>query len=738
MQPSRKLLALLVLAVGVLGACFGVLGQEARPPWPPAPVVPPDHYEESAPLALANVNAPVPLPLPPQGRGEVSAPAPKQVTPMAQSPAPPPLAQQKKGEMRIEPKRPQIEDSPAPFPSPPLPPPMKDEPPLPSLPLPDLPSIPNPALPMVKETDAGALPPPMATPNVPLPLPETQAPLPDLPVLPPTPPVPEVSKPLPLPPKVAPPEVKPPPPALIEPPVAPVGKGIAGGTPSAEQSALTNKPPAFRIVVPIQRAAPTPLPDLFSPEKPLAHSNPVALGPGFQGAVTPQVTLEKRGPAQYRSGEPLRYVLVVRNVGATPAMQVRVEDELPPGARLLAADPKPAAQNERVLWILPELAPGAEKQLRVELMLQGGGEFQATSTVTVFASLGSRAHVAQESLSVSVTGPETALAGFPAVFEILVANNSKRPLSGLALQAKLPPGLSHPQGNHIEADIGELAAGQSKAFKMPTTALQPGRQTVEVRVSAAGGLEATGQGTVQVNMGAGPSVQIKQPEQVRVFLHKESELCIAVSNRSPKPMRNITVSDVLPEGVEFVSASDRGIYRQESRTAHWLIDQLAPGQTKVLVAKVQGKALGKFHNEVSARTEAREESKSSGVVQVNGLTDLALQVTERNGPIEVGQSAVYEIKVSNQGSVPATGVVVEASLPEGIVPSKVQGPSSHRIDGRHVTFAALPRLAAHGSALFYVTALAQSPGHGRFRAQVSSDQAPTPNFREALTFVYRD
>ncbi|MCI0742858.1 MAG: hypothetical protein L0Y72_27835 [Gemmataceae bacterium] len=735
MQPSRKLLALLVLAVGVLGACFGVMGQDARPPWPPAPVMPPDHYEDSVPYVVrAHANAPgqVPPPIPPQVSGELGAPAPKQVKPVASSKAQPPIAQQKKEDVQIEPKRPQIEDVPPPFPPPPLPPPMEGEPQLPPLPQPDLPSIPNPPLPMVQ--DNAPLPPPSA----PLPLPEKQVPLPELPVLPPTPPVSEGSNPLPQPPKVAPPEVKPLPPALIEPPAAPVGKGALSAKPSAEQPAIVQKPPAFRIVVPVQRAAPTPLPELFAPEKPLAHSNPVVLGPGFQGAVTPQVTLEKRGPAQYRSGEPLRCVLLVRNVGTTPALQVRVEDELPPGARLLAADPKPSVQNERVLWILPELAPGAEKLLRFELMLQGGGEFQASSTVTVFATLSGRAQVAQESLSVSVSGPETALSGFPAVFEIMVANNSKRPLTGLALQAKLPPGLSHPQGSHIEADVGELAAGQSKTFKMPTTALQPGRQTVEVRVNAAGGLEATGQGTVQVNMGSGPSVQIKQPEQVRIFLHKESELCIAVSNRSPKPMRNITVSDVLPEGVEFVSASDRGIYRQESRTAHWLIDQLAPGQTKVLVAKVQGKTLGKFNNEVSARTEAREESKSSGVVQVNGFTDLALHVTERNGPIEVGQSAVFEIQLSNQGSVPATGVVVEASLPAGLVPSKVQGPSSHRIDGQRVTFAALPRLAAHGGASYFVTALAQAPGHGRFRAQVSSDQAPTPNFRETLTFVYRD
>src|SRR5439155_18944649 len=113
-----------------------------------------------------------------------------------------------------------------------------------------------------------------------------------------------------------------------------------------------------------------------------------------------------------------------------------------------------------------------------------------------------------------------------------------------------------------------------------------------------------------------------------------------------------------------------------------------------------------------------------------GITDLVLKVTDRNHPIEVGKSTVYEIQVLNRGSAQATGVQVQATLPEGMAAGPVQGPAIHRVEGRQVVFAALPRLQPQGQAVYYVTALAQAAGDRRFRAQVVSDQDPMPIARE--------
>src|SRR5688572_22938961 len=72
---------MLVLGVGLLGAYFGVRGQEARAPWPPPPIVPPEpaaaEESENIPASASEKFAPAPpkpvvppdidLPLPPGG-----------------------------------------------------------------------------------------------------------------------------------------------------------------------------------------------------------------------------------------------------------------------------------------------------------------------------------------------------------------------------------------------------------------------------------------------------------------------------------------------------------------------------------------------------------------------------------------------------------------------------------------------------------------------------------------------
>ncbi len=273
---------------------------------------------------------------------------------------------------------------------------------------------------------------------------------------------------------------------------------------------------------------------------------------------------------------------------------------------------------------------------------------------------------------------------------------------------------------------------------MPLTAAQPGRQAIDVKITTQSGVEANGQGSVQVLQPNGAGVSVQQAPTARLFLDKDAEIRIEVTNLQTEGLKNVAVLDTLPEGVEFIAASDRGLYRADTRTAHWLLDYLAAGQTQTLTLRVQAKALGHFDNAVSARTEAQQEIASSAKLHVQAISDLALKVTERDNTIEVGKATVYEIKVTNNGSAPATGVQVRATFPDGMAPSQIRGPTLHRVDGSDVIFASLGNLQPQGEAVYYVTALAQAPGNHRFRAQVVSDQEATPIAREERTFAYRD
>jgi uncharacterized repeat protein (TIGR01451 family) len=718
------------LGLGALGAYFGVGGQEPRIPWPPPPVTPPDNVQDrdytvprrevpssvSRPSTTSKYAAPDPVALVnyEAKNTAVAAPPPVMVeVPEKQGPIIVTIPDEKPIEPLIvlpplDPRALDPKTLTSPSPAPPAPMPitapvvLESTPPLPAA---------------TKQPPSDIIIVPDVQPRNPAPAPQ--------PVLQPVPQ--PVQQPL---------------PQVVQQPAPPV-------TPPAPE--IPTKPKAFQLVNPLRaptnnNAPPLPLPDPYPaperrvvPAQPVAQVNPALPGTTDAAMTTPQVSVEKRGPNAAHGGEPLQFVIIVRNTGATPASQIRVEDDIPAGARVVFAEPQPIQQNNRAIWILPALEPGAEKLLKIELQAPGAGEMSGVTSVTVSASTGARTRSQQENLlSLSVKTPNPVPVGFPVVFEVIVTNRGKEAATGMVLHGKLSAGLSHPAGKEIEADVGDIGAGASKTFKVSVKTLTPGKQTIEMRITTQNGQEASGAGAVQVNKSLRGGVSIQQAPNIKVFLDKEADLKIEVTNNQTQDLQNVAVMDVLPEGVDFISASDQGLFRHDSRTAHWLINNLAPGQTQNLTVRVKARASGHFDNEAIARTESQQETQSSAKVQVQGLSDLTLTITDSDNPLEMGKATVYEIRVVNKGSAPATGVQVQATLPQGMMPAQVRGPSAHHWNGKQVIFEALPKLQAQGQAVFYVSALAQAAGDQRFLAQVMSEQNTQPIIREQRTFVYRD
>jgi uncharacterized repeat protein (TIGR01451 family) len=292
-------------------------------------------------------------------------------------------------------------------------------------------------------------------------------------------------------------------------------------------------------------------------------------------------------------------------------------------------------------------------------------------------------------------------------------------------------------GQNIEAEIGNIEPAASRTIKVQATALQAGRQQLNVRLATLAGMEASGSASVEVGSQGAGSLSVQQPALPRVYVGRESELRLVVTNTSGVPLRDIIVIDTLPEGVEYAGSSDRGIHQPINRTVHWVLEQLGPGQMQVLLLRVQGKAAGPFSNEVVVRAGGTVETKSTATLSVESVSDLSLAILGDDA-LEQGREAVYEVRLANTGSGGVTGVKVQVDLADGLVPRNAQGPVRHRIDGQTVTFEGLPALDSQGQAVYRILALGQTAGDRRVRVSVASEQAPTPLVREKRTHVYRD
>jgi len=130
----------------------------------------------------------------------------------------------------------------------------------------------------------------------------------------------------------------------------------------------------------------------------------------------------------------------------------------------------------------------------------------------------------------------------------------------------------------------------------------------------------------------------------------------------------VVVTDALPAGVTFVSATGGGL--NNSGVVNWSLGTLANGQVSNVTVTVTAPASGSLTNVASVSTPTGDPNPTNNVTPpvittVTAVADVGLGKT---GPASVLASSnlVYTISVTNFGPSSASGVVVTDTLPAGV------------------------------------------------------------------------
>jgi uncharacterized repeat protein (TIGR01451 family) len=488
------------------------------------------------------------------------------------------------------------------------------------------------------------------------------------------------------------------------------------------QRPMSPPPPSGPQVGPTLTPTPAPAPA----GTPIAES---------RNAASAQLMLEKIGPSNVNRGTALIYELVVRNVSSGQLTNVKVEDELPVGVQLVNADPRPTVLGSHMTWNIGNLDPNVERRFRVETMPTGVGEVQSCATATFTANSCLRTVITQPHLTLKKRGPETAMVGDTVTFEIELTNDGNGPATGVMLYDQLPPGLEHPQGANIEAEVGTLAPGETKRITLDCKATQPGRVVNCARATGNNGLNVTAEAVVMI---IAPSLHLRKNGPKMRYIGREAEFDLEVFNPGNAPATNVQVLDRLPPELDFVSCSDNGTYDPATRSITWNLGTLKPQERNGIQLKLVGKSEGNFVNQAFARADRNLEARAEAPIQILGVGALLLEVVDLDDPIEEGNETVYEIHVINQGTGPVTNLRLVATTPAGMIPREGKGPTNARIQGQQVVFEPLDKLASHADATYRVRVLCKTEGDWRFRVQMMSDQLTAPVLEEESTHIYKD
>jgi len=457
----------------------------------------------------------------------------------------------------------------------------------------------------------------------------------------------------------------------------------------------------------------------------------------LEGPQSSQVTIEKIAPEGVQVGQIATFRLVVRNTGSVVATDVEVRDEVPKGSRLVQTTPQAArgAAGELV-WKLGSLQPGQEVTIEMQVVPLEEGELGSVARVSFEAEATARCVVTKPQLVLETTGPEQVLIGEQATLKILLSNTGTGIARGVVLEEHVPGTLQHPAGADLEYVVGDLQPGESRQLELVLTAQRPGPATNVLIARGEGNLQTENRFALEVTA---PRLEVAVEGGQRRFLEREATYHFFVSNSGTAPAEQVELVAQLPPGLEFVRANNAGYYEQSDHTVRWRLAELPVGEQGAVELVTMPVQAGQHEIKLRATAARGAEAETTHAVVVEGIAALLFQAADVVDPIQVGEETSYEIRVVNQGTKAATGVMLAVLLPPEMRPVAAEGPTAHRIDAQNrVIFEPLARLAPKADTTYRVRVQGVRPGDLRVRVQLVADDMQAPVTKEESTRVYSD
>ena len=443
------------------------------------------------------------------------------------------------------------------------------------------------------------------------------------------------------------------------------------------------------------------------------------------------------GPKLLRLRSPSRYVLVVKNVAKVPVHQVLVAFQPPTGIRIPAAYPKALNRGKMLTWQVGSLQPDQEQRIELDIVAEVRTDqvFNAAATFTTLSSLPVK--IREPKLVLNVSAAKTAVVGSSVTLKLALANPGDGPTDPVKVRVTLPRGLEHVRGSVIELDIGSLKAQASRELQLVCRVKEVGPMQCEVLAGAGEGLQVK---EMHVMQGILPRIDLAVTGPKLRYLNRPAGYAVKATNPSSSPTNNVTISETIPSGFEFVKATHGGTYNPGNRTVSWFLGDLTGGQSQEVQLQVMPTATGVHHHVFRVEAAQGMKANTEIITQVAGLSALQMALTDSNDPVEIGADTIYQLRITNTGSKPETNLLVGCLLPQGMtfVSAACTSQVKFQATGAELVFEPVARLEPQTSITYQIRLQGKAAGDQRFRALIRADSLSQPVLREESTKVYGD
>jgi uncharacterized repeat protein (TIGR01451 family) len=429
----------------------------------------------------------------------------------------------------------------------------------------------------------------------------------------------------------------------------------------------------------------------------------------FTSSATDLGIVKTRTSSQIATvGDTAIFTVTVTNHGPNTKVNTVATDLLPIGLNYVSATFNPAQGSYNSgtgAWTLGSLSSGSSVTMTLTAIVAAG----ASGTITNTATLPTDGNPANDSDSASIFLGGTDLklsktvsnavpvSGDAVTFTLNIINLGPNSTDSVTVTDLLPPGItftgaSPTQGiyNNLTGlwSVGTLASGSGAQLVIDTTVSGANGQIITNTASITNSTQpdinsANDSDSAALQVGYTDLTISKLAQKlsapsglpgtaIAANTNNTVEFTVTLTNNGPHTATNITVTDLTPAGMTFLSSTpSAGSYN--SGTGLWTLASLSSGGTVTLTiqARINNGTAGQvLLNEAEITAVDQPDSVpgneyATASVAVNG-TDLQVIKSVSNATPSPGQNVTWTLTVTNNGPNPAAGIIITDLLPTGV------------------------------------------------------------------------
>jgi uncharacterized repeat protein (TIGR01451 family) len=389
-------------------------------------------------------------------------------------------------------------------------------------------------------------------------------------------------------------------------------------------------------------------------------------------------------------GDTISYTVTALDGGPDAATNVTVQDSLPAGVSFVSATPSQGTYSSGV-WTIGTVVPGTPQTLTIVATVTSPNPGANTASISHADQFDP--NTANNSNTASVNPQQADLAlvksvsdatpnvGDTITFTATLLDGGPASATNVEVADLLPAGLTFvsatpSQGTYNSATgvwtVGTVTTSAPQTLQMTATVVSPSAQTNTASIAHADQADP--------NSGNNSDGSTAAPQQADLALAKNVSdatpnvgdtitFTVTLLDGGPASATNVEVTDLLPAGLSFVSATpSQGSYN--AGTGLWSVGTVTTSVAQTLQMTATVVSPSALANTASIshtdQFDPNTANNSASATETPQQADLALAKTVSDATPNVGDTITFTVTLSNNGPNTATSVEVTDLLPPGL------------------------------------------------------------------------